>query len=366
MTLRVMTGCDMGADGVDMWELAGCTVGQDAAVDTFGTSTPDPVFSGRRYFQLNFAAGGEYRVDFGTGKFTGDTIWGGFWWNHNFSTGAPLDSLIGIHRGGSTWTGAGGTVHDAAFSVFSMHWQGEDSNQWEIRDSNDSKVGDSFMSFTDVWVWVAFVCVATGSGSLTVKIDGKTIVDNVSGDYAGTSATGDEYSLCFTTPYEAHYDDLIFGDGAGSTNSGLPPPQRIEPIWPDGDSSNTGFTTLVPSSPTTRWEKIEEQGTIDEDTSYCESAAVSDEYTVTMEDILASPASIKAYQQTQRGRRASGGDTVTLRNRLFSNATYYNGTDKVMSDAYENVNDIFEVDPDTSADWTETNINAVLASGILV
>ena len=92
------------------------------------------------------------------------------------------------------------------------------------------------------------------------------------------------------------------------------------------------------------------------------------EYTVTLGNLVTSPITggILCYQQIQRARRSSGVDTVTLRNRLFSGAAYYNGTDKVTGDAYENVNDFWELDPATAAAWTETNVNALLASGIMV
>ena len=360
-----MNGCDMGSTQAIGWELAGCTVGRDTSTDSFSVSTP--VFTGRRYQRHTWGSSSEWRVDFGTGKFTGDTIWGGFWWKTNSLRNQTAGNIFGIHRGGSTWI-SGGT-HSAAFSVFSIQWMGQYSNIYQCHDANNSAVGDKFTMYEGVWHFISFEVSATGTGNLTLKVDGKVVCNNVASDYAGTSATGDQYSIALTPRCTHEFDDWIFGDGAGTVNNAIPEPHFIQPIWPDADSSNTGYTTLLPTTPVDRYSKINEQGSQDDDTSYCDTAAVSDEYTVTLGNLVTSPITggVLAYHQVQRARRSSGVDTVTLRNRLKSGTTYYNGTDKVTGDAYENVNDFWELDPDTGpAAWDETGINQIRASGIMV
>ena len=363
MTLRVMNGMDQGSTGQISWELAGCTV-NDSLVDSFGTGTPRFGDTTHRYWFTDNGTG-EFRIDFPT-TFSGDVIWGSFAFQP-VAGGSQGGDAWGIHRGGSTWTSGG--ILDATYGVFHLDWQG--GVLYQFYDGAGTAVGNPFSLENSKWYWFDFVCTATATGTLTVKMNGNTIVNNVSGDYVGTSGAGSAaYSFCIDPSKNGWlWDDFAFGDGAGSLNITFLGEQWIQIILPDGDSTNTGFTTLLPTTPVDRYSKINEAGSEDDDTSYCDTAALSDEYTVTLAALVDSPISggIAGLQLSQRGRRSSGVDVTTLRSRVDSGGTYYNGTDKVMADTYDNVTDIWEQDPNAGpAAWTETTVNALLASGIMV
>lgn len=365
MTVRVINGCDMGTNFSENWPLADCTVGHDGAGDSYPTSTP--IRSGYKYMRTAWGSSAEFRIDLPS-TFSGDTVWGGFWWRMEARPGTGKRGVWGLHRGGSTQTS--GEPHNSTYSVFTLYSLGERSDWFVIHDGTDTQVGDPFIMREDQWYWVSFVCTATDSGNITVKIDGNTVVNNESGDFrASASAVGSSYQfygyLNFSSANQL-WDDFVFGDGAGSDNTGIPSPSLIQIIHPDGDDTNTGYTTLLPTTPVDRYSKINETGVYDDDTSYIDTAALSDEYTVTMDNVPVTTSDIWAFKTVHRARRSSGGDTVTLRPRIEISATYYNGTDTVTGDSYVNVVDIWEDNPADSNPFEDADINGLNVSGIMV
>jgi len=356
MTLRIAASMDHGGPlsnnlgPSQMWNNLGCNLFANGNT-RFENATPSPRFTGP-YWE-HASSTGYWRVDFPGGLFSGNIMWGGFSY-YAEPGGTTVGQVFGINRGGTNW--AGGQMN-GTFGVFHLDWV--TGTTYQLKDSNDASIGSSFTISDGAWHHFAFEVDSVGSGTLTFKLDGTAIVTAAAGDYAGASATGDNWHMCFDfAKNTARYDDIIVGDGSGSNNTTIPDDMRIESLVPTGDDSLTGFTS-------TTFDKVDDPIERDDDTTHSEGSSISDEYTLTTGSISFTPSSIIAAQLLTVARK-TGTEVANLRPRIDSGASYYNGTDINLPVSYAGNMYIWELDPDTSLAWTESGVNAVKPSGIIV
>lgn len=365
MTLRVAASMDHGgvanstAGPALMWNNIGCSLRQATATE-LENSVAGP-FDGRwhatdKYWYFSSSVSGS-RVMFPP-TFVNDTFWIGFSY-YRVSGGSTAGDMFGIQRGLATWDGTSSFVN-TGFDVFRINWVS--GNDFQAVDAAGTSIGSTFEITEDQWHWFAAEVDATPTGTLTIKIDGITVVSAASGDFQGTSTVSQElYHLCVDLGKgAAGYDDIIVGDGEGSVNTGIPDDTRIETLVPTGDDSLTGFTS-------TTWDKVDDFDLSDDDTTHTAASAVSDQYTLTTGTIGTSPSSIIGCQLLTKARSTDGG-LATLRPRIDSGGTYYNADDFFLPPIDYLCNSfIWELDPDAGPGaWTESAVNAVKPSGIIV
>ena len=360
MTLRVAASFEHGANITAMWAALGHSHNDDGT-DSFQTATPR--WAGSRYWRSNAASTSEQSTHLKAGLFSGNIFWGGLAFRSLAGSGTA-SSVFGLHRGATAYTtDVTGTLENATYGVFYLNWISGTS--YQVHQGDGTALGSPFTLDDATWYWLSWEVNSLDAGTLTFRVNDADIITALAGDYAGTASTGSYWSFLIDSGKSGwEFDDMIFGDGAGSVNNSIPTDSRIVILAPDADDSNTGFTVRFPAGPDNIFSKIAESPQ-DDDTSYVESGTVSDQYTVTTADLPFSPSAIRAIQTVFTARK-TGTDLITVRPRIYSGAAYYNGVDLALGSDYLSQGDLWELDPATAAAWTETNVNALKVSGILV
>jgi hypothetical protein len=95
-----------------------------------------------------------------------------------------------------------------------------------------------------------------------------------------------------------------------------------------------------------------------EDSNYVSSATVGNKDLYDVTDLPFTPSSVYAVKVTWRARKDDA-TTRTVRANLKSGATTANGATKAMGASYQSYSDVYLTDPNTSAAWTVSAVNAI-------
>jgi hypothetical protein len=124
-------------------------------------------------------------------------------------------------------------------------------------------------------------------------------------------------------------------------------------IRPSADTAQKDWT---PSTGTTNFNMVNE--TIEnQDTNYVAAGTVGNKDLYDVTDLSFSPSVVRAVQ-TLLFARKDDATTRSIRNNLKSGATTANGTTRAMGATYAMFTDLYATDPNTSAAWTGTAVNA--------
>lgn len=130
---------------------------------------------------------------------------------------------------------------------------------------------------------------------------------------------------------------------------------RIENLRPDGDGSQSSFTPLGGG---TNSVEVDETPGPDDDTSHVESSTVGHQDLYTMDNMVGTGTTIFAVQAKAYARKDdAGARSIILLAR--ENATTGSGATQTLITTYEWFNEIFELNPDTTAAWTLSEVNAM-------
>ncbi len=200
--------------------------------------------------------------------------------------------------------------------------------------------------------------IADSGGTCIVRYNGQTVI-NYTGDTknGGTNTTIDGIRLVsggFTT----WYDDVYLCDSSGSApHNTFLGDTRVQTIVPDGAGTSTQFTASSGSNYTT----VDELPYSATDYVYSTTSGHRDTYT------LGNLSSVTTIFGVQNNVIAKKTDTsaLSLKPALKSSSTLVYGSTVALGTADANIRDIRMVDPDTSAAWTQSGVNA-LESGFEV
>lgn len=146
-------------------------------------------------------------------------------------------------------------------------------------------------------------------------------------------------------------DDYYCVDGATWLGE-----RRITTLRPSADTAQKDFT---PNSGTANFSRVNEAA-IDGDTSYVSAATVNNEDIYDLDDLSYTPTGVDAVQILLAGRKDDAA-TRTIAPVLVSGATTDVGSDVAMAATYTLATQIHETDPNTSAAWTVSAVNALKA-----
>lgn len=153
-----------------------------------------------------------------------------------------------------------------------------------------------------------------------------------------------------------NYDDIIAWDNAGSglIVADLPlGPQRLRLVKPNGVGTTTQFT---PTGAANNYDCVDDSPVNDGDTTYVASATNAQRDLYTFED-LSGVTTIKGAMLNVVAKNPGGG-ALGLKNVTKSGGTTSAGISLVPFQTYECHMYPVELDPNTSAEWTQTNFNA--------
>lgn len=212
----------------------------------------------------------------------------------------------------------------------------------------------------NVWHWIEFkaTCRTGVNGSAEVRLNGVTILSITGVNTANSGVDGIDQvrfgSGASGSTTDNRWDDCIIWDTTGSVNNDFFGDTRIETLRPDGDTAQIDFT---PDSGVTNWTQIDD-ATQDGDSTYVESAIPGDQDLYTTSDITGAPITFKAIQLVTYARKTDAGPG-SISTVISEGTTITVNTPQVVVTSFTFLNDIHEINPDTSAAWTQTEIDGM-------
>lgn len=186
------------------------------------------------------------------------------------------------------------------------------------------------------------------TGSVNIYIDG-ILVGSASGVNTGASSIDNVNLPDIAGSGTMKYDDLYFKNDTTALGD-----SRVDVLYPAADTAQKQWT---PDTGTANFSRVNST-TYDNDTTYVADATVGDKDLYTVGSLPSTPASIFAVQTTMCARKDDA-TTRQIRANLKSGVTTHNGPAVTMAATYAVSTDIMATDPNTSAAWTPTNVNAI-------
>lgn len=205
-----------------------------------------------------------------------------------------------------------------------------------------------------VWQHIeAKITIHDSTGAVTIRVNGVAVLTLTGVDTKNTAAA--QWTAFQVQPGSGNYiDDLFVCDGSGSNNNDLLGDCRVECLLPStGNGSNTGLT---PSTGTDHGALVDESAPND-DTDYngATTTGVKDTYNFPS---VATTGAVKGVQINLSAKKTDTG-TKTICAVTRPGSTDYDGpTQALATTTYQYYSSIRETNPDTSALWTVSEINA--------
>lgn len=213
---------------------------------------------------------------------------------------------------------------------------------------------DTLTANTWYFIEIKFNLVGGSSSTIEVRVNGATYVS-----YTGNLGSSVANTLAFfqkggiATHYTGFADDLFIWNGDGSTNNDWLGEQNVYTLMPSGDTTQADWSLSTGSN---GYDLINNRPA--SDTSYIEADTVNDQSDFDFDDTDDTNIKVLGVQTVARSLK-TGTDPVTFAIGLNSHL----GSDQ---SPVQNTSDWFfsiqETNPDTSTDWTATDINAAVLS----
>jgi len=151
---------------------------------------------------------------------------------------------------------------------------------------------------------------------------------------------------------DCQFDDFYICDTQGTANNNFLGDVRIDAIYPTGAGSSTEF---APTGTANNWDNVNDTNP-DGDTGYNASAVVGDTDLFAFSDLPSSTGTIFGVQANLNARKDDAG-TGGMKPVVYLASTEYEGTEKAMLDSYFDHTTIWELNPNTTVAWTQSDIN---------
>lgn len=234
----------------------------------------------------------------------------------------------------------------------------------ELLRGSSTVIATSTLNFPkDTYVRVELkATIANSGGTAVVRVNNVEYI-NFTGDTQATgNTTADFFTLEGIHGTEVggfiFHDDPVLQDLLGSApGNDFLGDLRCDDLYPDGDTAQKDFTAV--GSGSTNADRVDDGSAgPDDDTTYVHSVTVGHIDRYTFDDLPLTPEVIFAVQGTLASKKDVAG-TRTMRQSFKSGATVQPGTTYGPTTDYLNYAHILALDPNTSAAWTESAVNAL-------
>jgi hypothetical protein len=211
----------------------------------------------------------------------------------------------------------------------------------------------------NAWNYIQIKVVMTDTGSFTMKVNGATVYNAVSGDFSQSSGnTSNIQQFWFSGSAGNHlFNHVLLMDGSGATFNDFKSDMRYEHRVVDADGSVVDWTASAGSD----FQCVDEAlAAYNDDTDYISSGTTDQDSLFTHENIAAASGTIHFVAQMALSRSDTAGDKITLV--CKSGGTTSVGADLALIGttvtAYRWRKRFYETDPNTAAAWSVANIDA--------
>lgn len=208
------------------------------------------------------------------------------------------------------------------------------------------------------WYYIEIVATFHAStGSVEVWVDGVRWLNITGADTVdGSTATADTIAFAATATASTYYDDVYSVSGTGGIRTTrLGPIKVLTNIVETGAGANDDFTRSTGADTGA----LLDDATPDGNSTYVESTSIGNKVTNTLPAYTASGQvlAVQVRLQVQKTDVAAREATPLLR----VNGTDYQGTQTPLTTTYGELVHIFEESPDTSNDFTDSEISGAEA-----
>ncbi len=222
-------------------------------------------------------------------------------------------------------------------------------------------VATSVVALTAPYQYLEIKVVFSASGSVTVHRDGVAIITVAShntiptGNSSANSVTFGNTAVV-TGPAETAFDidDLHICNGLGSVNNDFLGDVMVTTLFPTGAGDLTQWTPFTGSN----WQNVDDPLAPDVPYNWGTAAGQVDLYTPG--NLAATPADIFGVQWNAMVRKTDASSYVINSAMKFS-TIHYGTTNFTPNTDFQDFLDILEQNPDTSVDFTESDINGMQA-----
>lgn len=202
------------------------------------------------------------------------------------------------------------------------------------------------------WYYIEVeVVISDTVGRMTVWLDGVNIINPAANQDTRNGAPTTIDTIRFNLPTatgSADFDDLYMTDSASRLGE-----RKVETIYPTSDVAQ-GFAR---STGATNYTLVDE-ATVNGDTDYVQGSSVGDVDTYGLGNLSNSPTTIDAVQVSAFAEKTDAGSrSIALQ--VISGGTTSTGSDYALGATYGKFERILETDPNTSAAWTASGVNAL-------
>ncbi len=205
----------------------------------------------------------------------------------------------------------------------------------------------------NVWNYIEIkMTIASSGGTFEVRVNESVWVTYSGNTQSSTNANANYLQLKGRYSYCA-YMDVYLCDGTGSRNNTYLGDCRVDTVRPNAAGSYTGCT---PQGSASNYANVNET-TLDSDSSYNYSNTAGTQDSFTFTSLTAITGTIFGVQSNVAADKDDAGSrTIAPTTRVSS--TDYAGTTQSVSTSYLYYKQIWEQNPNASANWTSTTINA--------
>ena len=221
--------------------------------------------------------------------------------------------------------------------------------------------GSSKVLATGVWYFIECKFVPDNStGSVIVRVNGREVLNVSNIDTVRTDDTyeslilGTNADLSGSNP-DLEYDDVYIFDDTGSRNNDFAGDIEISRLDPNGNGNANQWLGSDADS-TDNYLHVDDSGNPDDDTSYVEDNVSGQQDLYTYDNLRSSADTVKACVSVTIGRKEDAGG-ANIKSVCRSNVTETDIT-LGLSTSYTAEPAIYEIDPNTSTDWTTSGVDS--------
>jgi hypothetical protein len=212
----------------------------------------------------------------------------------------------------------------------------------------------------DTWNYIEVqVTIADAGGVVTVRVNGNTAPDiSFTGDTrnGGTSTNIDRVVFGSTTGGSSVYiDDVYILNSTGTTNTTFLGDVRVQSIIPTGNGNRSQLLGSDADS-VNNYQLVDEQPY--STTDYVGSPTVGQGDTYGMSDLAAGTTQVFGIQNNIVAAK-SDATLASGRGVIRTGGTDYFGASQVLTTSYITYRDVYDQNPDTSANWTVSDVNGI-------
>lgn len=201
------------------------------------------------------------------------------------------------------------------------------------------------------------------TGACEIRVNGQTILNasNINTDALGTSYSsqvrvGSGGTAGFPTGNPSVFvDDIFAWDLSGTYNNDFIGDKKVYALVP---TSDTAVADWLPDTGSTGYTQIDEIPPVS--TDYIQANTVGDESEFGMSNLPSDVTNVLGIQFYTKMLKTDAGDS-SVQVSVVSGASDASGADRPITTNATVYTDVFEEDPDTSAPWTLSGVDAMLA-----